>query len=116
MSQPGISKAIERKVFAIPGPPRAEINDLTSLVIQEFIKAGTLSVENLAAQWEERLEMPSRLCLAEPPADSPSTIKAHLFEVSLEQSASLPGSDRLFRADLRKKRSRLFGLCVPGPG
>ena len=49
----------------------------------------------------------SRPCLAEPPAESPSTMKSSVSEGSrMEQSASLPGSAEFSSADLRRVRSR----------
>ncbi len=49
----------------------------------------------------------SRPCLAEPPAESPSTTKISARDGSLtEQSASLPGSFEFSRALLRRVRSR----------
>ena len=49
----------------------------------------------------------SRPCLAEPPAESPSTMKISASDGSLtEQSASLPGSVEFSSADLRRVRSR----------
>ena len=49
----------------------------------------------------------SRPCLAEPPAESPSTMKSSADSGSLiEQSASFPGSDMLSSADLRRVSSR----------
>ena len=49
----------------------------------------------------------SRPCLAEPPAESPSTMKSSASRGSLtEQSASLPGSVEFSSADLRRVRSR----------
>ena len=49
----------------------------------------------------------SRPCLAEPPAESPSTTNSSASEGSLtEQSASLPGSVEFSSADLRRVRSR----------
>src|SRR6478735_8497817 len=51
----------------------------------------------------------SRPILAEPPAESPSTMKSSADSGSrIEQSASLPGSDELSRADLRRVSSRAF--------
>ena len=49
----------------------------------------------------------SRPCLAEPPAESPSTTNSSASAGSLtEQSASLPGSVEFSSADLRRVRSR----------
>ena len=49
----------------------------------------------------------SRPCLAEPPAESPSTMKISLSDGSLtEQSASLPGRREFSSALLRRVRSR----------
>ena len=49
----------------------------------------------------------SRPCLAEPPAESPSTMKISASAGSrTEQSASLPGSVEFSSADLRRVRSR----------
>ena len=49
----------------------------------------------------------SRPCLAEPPAESPSTMKSSASDGSFtEQSASLPGSVEFSSADLRRVRSR----------
>ena len=49
----------------------------------------------------------SRPCLAEPPAESPSTMKISASDGSFtEQSASLPGSVEFSSADLRRVRSR----------
>ena len=49
----------------------------------------------------------SRPCLAEPPAESPSTTNSSASDGSLtEQSASLPGSVEFSSADLRRVRSR----------
>ena len=49
----------------------------------------------------------SRPCLAEPPAESPSTMKISDSAGSLtEQSASLPGRREFSSADLRRVRSR----------
>src|SRR5690348_17364869 len=49
----------------------------------------------------------SRPCLAEPPAESPSTMKISASDGSLtEQSASLPGRREFSSADLRRVRSR----------
>ena len=49
----------------------------------------------------------SRPCLAEPPAESPSTTKISASAGSrTEQSASLPGSVEFSSADLRRVRSR----------
>ena len=49
----------------------------------------------------------SRPCLAEPPAESPSTTKISASAGSVtEQSASLPGSVEFSSADLRRVRSR----------
>ena len=53
--------------------------------------------------WVER----SRACLAEPPAESPSTTKISASRGSLTvQSASLPGRVEFSSADLRRVRSR----------
>ena len=49
----------------------------------------------------------SRPCLAEPPAESPSTMNSSVSDGSrTEQSASLPGSAEFSSADLRRVRSR----------
>ncbi len=49
----------------------------------------------------------SRPCLAGPPAESPSTRNSSVLATSRErQSASLPGSDPLDSAPLRRVRSR----------
>ncbi len=49
----------------------------------------------------------SRPCFAEPPAESPSTMKSSASEGSRTvQSASLPGSVEFSSADLRRVRSR----------
>src|SRR3982751_1655830 len=49
----------------------------------------------------------SRPCLAEPPAESPSTMKSSASEGSFtEQSASLPGSVEFSSADLRGRDRR----------
>ena len=49
----------------------------------------------------------SRPCFAEPPAESPSTMKISASDGSFtEQSASLPGSVVFSSADLRRVRSR----------
>ena len=49
----------------------------------------------------------SRPCLAEPPAESPSTTNSSARAGSrTEQSASLPGSVEFSSADLRRVRSR----------
>ena len=49
----------------------------------------------------------SRPCLAEPPAESPSTMKTSARAGSrTEQSASLPGRVEFSSADLRRVRSR----------
>ena len=51
--------------------------------------------------------MRSRACLAEPPAESPSTRKSSQSSGSLDrQSASLPGSDEFSSALLRRVSSR----------
>ena len=51
--------------------------------------------------------MRSRACFAEPPAESPSTMKSSASSGSLiEQSASLPGSVEFSSAHLRRVRSR----------
>jgi hypothetical protein len=51
----------------------------------------------------------SRPCLAEPPAESPSTMKISARAGSrTEQSASLPGSVEFSSADFRRVRSRAF--------
>src|ERR1700691_1848212 len=56
----------------------------------------------------------SRPCLAEPPAESPSTTNSSARDGSLtEQSASLPGSVEFSRADLRRGRARAVRA---GPG
>ena len=53
--------------------------------------------------WVER----SRPCLAEPPAESPSTTNSsHSAGSVTEQSASLPGRSEFSSADLRRVRSR----------
>ena len=51
----------------------------------------------------------SRPCFAEPPAESPSTMKISASAGSrTEQSASLPGRVEFSSADLRRVRSRAF--------
>jgi len=51
----------------------------------------------------------SRPCLAEPPAESPSTMYSSVLEGSRsEQSANLPGKVIDSSADLRMTRSRAF--------
>ena len=51
----------------------------------------------------------SRACLAEPPAESPSTIKiSQLSGLRSWQSASLPGRLAISRAPLRRVNSRAF--------
>jgi hypothetical protein len=51
----------------------------------------------------------SRPCFAEPPAESPSTMKISASDGSLtEQSASLPGSVEFSSADLRRVVSRAW--------
>ena len=51
----------------------------------------------------------SRACFAEPPAESPSTMKSSADSGSLiVQSASLPGSDAFSSALLRRVSSRAF--------
>src|SRR3712207_2955861 len=53
--------------------------------------------------WKER----SRPCLAEPPAESPSTRRISHFDGSRSwQSASLPGSDAISSAPFRRVSSR----------
>ena len=59
--------------------------------------------------WNER----SRACLAEPPAESPSTRYSSLRAGSLmEQSASLPGSVLPSRRPLRRVRSRALRAAL----
>ena len=59
----------------------------------------------------------SRPCFAEPPAESPSTMKISASAgSSTEQSASLPGSREFSSADLRRVRSRAFRAALAGPG
>ena len=51
----------------------------------------------------------SRPVFAEPPAESPSTMNSSASDGSrIEQSASLPGSEELSSADLRRVSSRAF--------
>ena len=55
--------------------------------------------------WKRR----SRPSLAEPPAESPSTIYSSVRTLSRsEQSASFPGREAVSRADLRRVSSRAF--------
>src|SRR5918911_667871 len=56
----------------------------------------------------------SRPCLAEPPAESPSTMKISARAGSrTEQSASFPGSVEFSSADLRRFRSPAFPAASP---
>ena len=74
---------------------------------QHLVEAGALDIEDLAAQgstaWFSRL----RPCLAEPPAESPSTRNSSDLAGSRSwQSASLPGREATSSAPLRRVSSR----------
>ena len=59
---------------------------------EHLVEARLLDVQYLSPKRQNRLCAPSLPCLAEPPAESPSTIKSSLSAGSFsEQSASLPG-------------------------
>ena len=88
-------------------------------VLEHLVDPALLDVEDLAAQRQDRLGVRSRRCLAEPPAESPSTTKSSASAGSLtEQSASLPGSERVLQrrlapgevARLARRLARLRGL------
>src|ERR1044071_9187307 len=87
--------------------PSAEISDLISL-LDRILSRRARSVfmilpRNGRIAWKWR----SRPCLAEPPAESPSTIyNSVLDESRSEQSANFPGKVSDSRADLRITRSR----------
>ncbi len=76
-------------------------------VREHLVDPVLLGVDHLAAQRQDRLEERSRASFAEPPAESPSTRKSSADSGSLIwQSASLPGSDALSSALLRRVSSR----------
>src|ERR1700716_2714701 len=61
--------------------------------------------------WKRR----SRPCLADPPAESPSTMYSSLRAGSRSwQSASLPGNELPSSAPLRRTRARALGARAPG--
>src|SRR6476620_3050323 len=77
--------------------------------------ASTLSIRFLSAlmilprRGSTAWVLRSRACLAEPPAESPSTTNSSASAGSLtEQSASFPGRVEFSSADLRRVRSRAF--------
>ena len=79
-----------------------------------------LHVEDLAAQGQDGLRLTVASLLAEPPAESPSTMKISDSDGSFEeQSASLPGSEKESSTFLRRvisralrAASRAFRACV----
>src|SRR5438046_34680 len=78
---------------------RTRISSLESILSNRAFS--TLRILPLRGRmaWKRR----SRPCLAEPPAESPSTMNSSLWAGSFsEQSASLPGSEPLSRALLRR--------------
>src|SRR5213083_3035727 len=86
--------------------PRAMINTRISSLesILSNRAFSTLRILPLRGRmaWKRR----SRPCLAEPPAESPSTMNSSLWAGSFsEQSASLPGNEPLSRALLRRINS-----------
>src|SRR5512140_117535 len=92
---------------AVAQPFEVEMSALISL-LERILSRRARSVfmilpRNGKIAWKWR----SRPCLAEPPAESPSTIYSSVLEESRsEQSASLPGSVNDSSADLRITRSR----------
>jgi hypothetical protein len=67
--------------FSSPTPvPSAVISVAELLRRQHLVEANLLDVQDLAAQRQDRLELAARPCLAEPPADSPSTMNSSHFD------------------------------------
>ncbi len=102
-----IAQARQVEVIADAGAQGRD-QRLDFVVGQDLVQAGALGVEDLAAQRQDRLEVPvATLLWREPPPKSPSTMySSHFGGSRSEQSASLPGRVRLSRADLRMTRSR----------
>ena len=68
----------------------------SSWLCGELLAAGVGDVEDLAPQRQDAWVARSRACLAEPPAESPSTMKISVPAAARSlQSASLPGSRSL---------------------
>ena len=81
----------------------AWISVFESTLSMRFFSALMILPRSGSTAWVLR----SRACLAEPPAESPSTMKSSASRGSLTvQSASLPGSVEFSSADLRRVRSR----------
>ena len=81
----------------------AWISSLASVLSRRAFSTFRILPRSGRMAWKRR----SRPCLAEPPAESPSTMySSHLAGSRSEQSASLPGRVRLSSALLRMTRSR----------
>ena len=99
----------------MPSPqPSAVTRSDSSLFSSTFASVALSVFEHLAAQRQDRLRARSRPCFAEPPAESPSTMKSSLSSRPGDvQSLSLPGSvepagrRRLARHFLLRRAARL---------
>jgi len=94
--------------FADAGSQRGDENpDL--FIGQHLIETGLLNIEDLPFNREDRLDRTIPALLADPPAESPSTMKISLSAGSLSwQSANFPGRESPSRAPFRRLSSLAF--------
>ena len=87
----------------------AWISMFESTLLMRFFSLLMIFPRSGRIAWKPR----SRPCFAEPPAESPSTMKSSAASGSLiEQSASLPGRDIPSSADFRRVRSRALRAAM----
>ena len=95
--------------------PSAVISAWTSLFLSTRSMRAFSTLRILPRSGRTAWVWRSRPCLAEPPAESPSTMKISAKDGSLtEQSASLPGSGEFSSALLRRVRSRALRAADAG--
>ena len=108
-----VAQLVDVEVVVDAGAERGD-QRLHLVVLQHPVDARLLDVEDLAADREDRLRRGSRADFAEPPAESPSTMKtSHSSGLVEEQSASLPGRPPPPSRPLRlRARSRALRAAI----
>lgn len=106
-----VAQPVEVELIANPGPEGGDDRSQL-LVVEELPQPGLLHVEDLPRRGRIAWKFRSRPCLADPPAESPSTMNSSDSSGEpLVQSASFPGRPPPNRASFLRTSFRAFAAA-----